>query len=609
MARSNSPLGKLTISPDEPVQVGSVGTWVFALTVGDAGIATGGGFRIMPPVAEPRLRYMLVRWQLNTVLASGPPGSHVCTRVLFLNAGQFDGAHAQIVDVRNKARALRPGEVVSVTLKHAVACRFPLRGARFETEIDPTGAQLYSCTEESLARGRLREIVERFRLPDPPAVDVVAGPPTGLRAAALPCPDGAGAVRITVSARDAFLNRATGFRGTLLPGCTGEGLSLPPEVELSPADEGARTFEIRVDRGAGVCRVHLKAARQPIECVSSPIVPDFPMPVFFGDVHCHNWIDRSPAGAEELYRHARDVAGLEFVAMTDSSADRTLCRDATREHDQPGRFVTLFAEEWADNETADHRNVYYRGDPGTAVARAGNSFELFERFRGQDVLVVPHTTNIDCLVGWKHTEWSRHDPTLQRLVEICQIRGDCEEEGPVGTRPKGGHGGSVRTALARGLRLGFVGGSDTHRTTAGGPGHELHPLVESTVPGFWGQTAVLAPELTRGAVFDALRERRCYATTGARILLWTEVNGRPMGSEIEASGGVAITVRCHAEAPIEELAVVKNGRIWARLAPDDLDVSAQFEDALVLSGPNYYYVRVTQRDGHRAWSSPVWVDS
>lgn len=598
-------LGKMTVDPNGPVEVGRVGTWTFALTVGSAGIASGGGFRIMPPVTEPVNRYMLVRWQLNTLTVSGPEEAELSAAVFELNRGFYDGAHAQIAEVRNLGRSLVPGEVVKVIFHHAVASRFPMTEARFEVEIDSQGDGVYSCTETMLTRPQVADIASCRRLPDPPSLDVVPGEAVSLRLAALPCPEPGSGTRLTLSARDAFLNCAVAALGKVhleVPGWV-------EEFELTEADRGRHTFQsVPVPRD-GVHRLRAKLVERPVEGVSSPVAADFPMPVFFGDVHCHNWHDRTGTGADALFEHARDVAGLEFVAMTDTSSRKVANREAVRRFHDPGRFVTLFAEEWADGQTADHRNVYWRGDPGDYVVRAPHSFALFEALRGKEAIVVPHTTNIDCTIGWKHTDWSRHDPELQRLVEICQIRGDCEEEGPVGSRPKGGHGGAVRTALARGLRLGFVGGTDSHRQTAGGPGHELHPLVRQTGPTFWGQTAVLAAELTREAIFDALHARRCYATSGARILLWTDVNGAPMGSEIElAHGPITVAVRCHAEAIISELVVVRNGSTWQRLEPGRLDCCAEFVDETPLPGANYYYVRMTQADGHRAWASPVWVD-
>jgi len=592
----------MTISPDGPTEAGKVGTWTLTYTVGAAGIATGGGLRIMPPVTIVGEHYNMVRWQLNYVSATGPVGSDMAASILLLNEGRYDGAFAYIVDVKNHGRALECGKTVAIELKHAVASRFAMRLARFEVEVDTTGEQKYSCVEHERPRDETNAIIERSRLPNPPTIDVLPAPATALRLAAQ------GTGRLILSARDAFGNRASQFRGPVVFSAGGEALGLPETYGLAEEDRGAHTFAMASPGTDHVVRVHAKVSDRPIECVSSPIAAGFPKPVFFGDMHCHHNLSRGPEGAAVLYEHARDFAGLDFVAMTDYDANKIPCREVTREYDEPGRFVALFAEEWADKASADHRNVYYRGDPGDSACRAGNSLSLFDQFRGQDVLIVPHTPDIDCLVGWKHTDWSQHDPELQRLMEICQIRGDCEKEGLTGARPKGGHGSSARSALARGLKVGFVGGSDTHRGTPGGPGHRLHPLAETTGPPRWGQTGVLANELTREAIFDALRERRCYATTGTRALLWFALNGQPMGAELRTDDSAQIEIRFHAEAPVVELLIVRNGTEWRRFEPNGLDGELALTDETVPVGANYYYVRLTQSDGHRAWSSPVWLD-
>ena len=69
---------------------------------------------------------------------------------------------------------------------------------------------------------------------------------------------------------------------------------------------------------------------------------------------------------------------------------------------------------------------------------------------------------------------------------------------------------TVRACLARGGRTGVVGATDTH---------EGKPAA---------RTAVLAGELSRAGLFDALRHRRCYAVTGARIVLDCRIGGQVM---------------------------------------------------------------------------------
>lgn len=150
--------------------------------------------------------------------------------------------------------------------------------------------------------------------------------------------------------------------------------------------------------------------------------------------------------------------------------------------------------------------------------------------------------------------------------------------------------------LGRGGKTGFVGGSDTHD---GKPS---------------ARTAVLARELTREAIFDALRHRRCYAITNARIALDFRIQGHWMGEEVELAPGEAPALSLHVEGtqPLAEVSILRNGVVWVSLRPGERALSwQQVDDPLV--GSAYYFVRVTQvdADAHgnpsRAWSSPIWV--
>ena len=157
--------------------------------------------------------------------------------------------------------------------------------------------------------------------------------------------------------------------------------------------------------------------------------------------------------------------------------------------------------------------------------------------------------------------------------------------------------------------MGTIASSDNHFAR---PGREAY-----------GVMAVYAPELTREAVFDALRRRRTYGTTGCHLLLDFALNGTPMGGEVGLEPGQAahLTGRVVGSAPIRFLEVLRGDldahewrvahRQWfAGDAPLEL-VLDWTDDAPPAHG--LYYVRVRQRDivhGRvaMAWSSPVWVD-
>jgi hypothetical protein len=180
----------------------------------------------------------------------------------------------------------------------------------------------------------------------------------------------------------------------------------------------------------------------------------------------------------------------------------------------------------------------------------------------------------------------------------------------------------VQSALAMGLRLGFVGGTDNHRAQPGSKRSNLGGLVaEEIING--GYTAVFAPELTREALFDALWDRRCYATTSRRILLHVAMGEHPMGSDLSDDDAAAfadersITIRAIAHGEIDRIEVVRNNETVESVEVGGDRESLTYTDPTPLAevpsvseqAPDmvFYYVRVIEADGNLAWSSPIWL--
>jgi hypothetical protein len=167
---------------------------------------------------------------------------------------------------------------------------------------------------------------------------------------------------------------------------------------------------------------------------------------------------------------------------------------------------------------------------------------------------------------------------------------------------------SFQHAWSAGHRVGVVAGSANHLGTPGMDGYA--PTVRQHA----GLAVVLAKELSRRAVFEALHARRCYATTGARILLDFSVDGQPMGSEFVRRPGADLTISASVAgtAPLAAAEIVIfDGGQFVTLAAADLDGSTTMavvsaRKQLIVS--TFLYLRVRQIDGEMAWSSPVWVD-
>jgi len=361
-----------------------------------------------------------------------------------------------------------------------------------------------------------------------------------------------------------------------------------------------------------------------MRAVSNPQLVEEPprLSLFWGDPHIHTCLSDGAQRPDEAYAWARGCGLLDFAALADHDAcwgplEGPSWEDTQRAANDayvPGSFVTLIGYEWSTRQegwTEGHRNVYYPGDAGPMIhshVPPGNTVAgLVTALRGAGALVVPHHPSAP--QPTHSTDWSHLAPDTQRLVEICSKWGVSERRG--GERPLTNPiGTTVQEGLEAGHRVGFVGGGDTHSSMGGGymtetPRHNLlYPEC--------GMTAVWAEELTRQAIFAALRARRCYATTGPRILVTFTVNGAAMGSEIVAASAErprVVKALVAGTAPITRVDVVRNNDDAHTLRPQSTECALEWtDDSPLPPGGSFYYLRVVQSDGHMAFASPVWVD-
>ncbi len=426
----------------------------------------------------------------------------------------------------------------------------------------------------------------------------------------------------------------------------------PPDVPLFVEDSQS-CREVRMPpSGALTLSVDLEET-QPIRVrLGSWVVESNPLPrldqdqkLFFGDIHWHT--ASSTDGQRSMHKalqSARDELGLDFAGPSEHILDegdygRSDVRDQARvcmAFDEPGRFAVIPGFE--KSRRYGHCNVYTTDfekltaicdrfpEEMVPVLKSGCSRfaieELVELFDDPDTLIIPHHSNMDNAAGqglpgntpaWTAFHWPRTPiPQHLRLIEINQQRGAFEQErpDPVWQPPfwlgfHGGLGGSAETALARGHRIGFIGGTDNHHGW---------PSLEGGGGKVGGVTAVLADQLDPASIVRAMHARRCYATTGARIVAQAELNGYAVGSEmsLEASAPREFRISLKGTAPFERVELISFGQIahafewkgerreldlnWSDLRPE-----RAVEDV-------YYYVRARQQDGHLLWMSPWWID-
>ena len=359
----------------------------------------------------------------------------------------------------------------------------------------------------------------------------------------------------------------------------------------------------------------LTAPSNPIRVTAEPPAER----LFWGDIHSQTIFSDGLRSPEELYTFARDEAFLDVFALSDHTECLTDRQwdyfvAVTNDFNQPGRFATLVGQEWTSRRPCGHRNVYYPGDGGPILRADDPAYadleKVYELARERGALVIPHqSANAEMGVDWSQG----YDPEVERLVEMHSIWGNSErpaEQGnPFPIRTNGGEkpGRHVVDALALGRRYGFVAGGDIHD---GRPGDELHALQERPeqyrLLRRQGIMGVWARELTREAIFDALWNRRVFATTNVRTFLRFSIDGHPMGSRISADGDLSVVVEAASSSPFARIDLVCSGADVQTLEPHGSEVRwetrapAPTEDA-------WYYARLTREDGNMAWSSPIWV--
>nr|WP_302599165.1 stalk domain-containing protein [uncultured Cellulosilyticum sp.] len=136
--------------------------------------------------------------------------------------------------------------------------------------------------------------------------------------------------------------------------------------------------------------------------------------------------------------------------------------------------------------------------------------------------------------------------------------------------------------------------------------------------GKWGNAndardVILTDDFTEQGLYNAIRERRMYATEDKNLEIYYTLNGEQLGSIIsEKPETVEINVEVNDPDSMDKISkvevIVNSGKVaytWdnaAELESGVLSCKMDASDAV-----SYYYIRVTQEDGDLAVTAPVWV--
>ena len=336
-------------------------------------------------------------------------------------------------------------------------------------------------------------------------------------------------------------------------------VTLPPSawcsVPVSIGTPGIQHISARVEG-----REDLAVAHNPIDVTAKPPAAR----IAWGDAHAQSVIGCGVRSIDDYFRHARDFAATDFSShqancFLVSKEEWAETQRATLSANVDGRFVALLGVEWsaAGRLGGDH-NLYFPGD-AAELRRCSHQFvtdktdvdtdlphvnDLHAHYRGTDTLLAVH-------VGGRTADLQYHEPGLDRLLEVHSTHATSEW--------------FLFEALKRGYRMGVVAGSDS---VDGRPGAS-HPGRMGVRNLRGGLTAVEVPQLTRVALWNALKARRCWATTGERIVLSLTAGAHRMGDEatLRLAPGAALPpfeVSVAGTAPIEAVDFFRDDHLMER---------------------------------------------
>ena len=355
--------------------------------------------------------------------------------------------------------------------------------------------------------------------------------------------------------------------------------------------------------------------------------------LYFGQLHSHTQYSDGSGTLDSALSYIRslpDSANVQFVAFTDHSNyfdsknapnveaalyDTSLVKDSDASHswktykdtiaqfneDNAGDIVAIGGFEMTWSGGPGHINTF--NTPGI-VSRNNKTLNNKTDDAGMKAYyaLLSQTEGANSISQFNHPgttfgnfkDFSYWNPVIDSRMYMVEVGNG---EGQIGA---GGYYPSYEQyimALDKGWHLAPTNNQDNHQ-------------------GKWGNAndardVILTDNFTEEGIYDAIRALRMYATEDKNLELGYTVNGLMMGSSIKTvPGKLDIEVSVYDPDRTDSIAkvevVVNSGKV-AHVWDDPAEFKSGTLSVTLAPEYSYYFIRVTQKDGDLAVTSPVWV--
>jgi trimeric autotransporter adhesin len=369
--------------------------------------------------------------------------------------------------------------------------------------------------------------------------------------------------------------------------------------------------------------------------------------IYFGNLHSHTAYSDGTGTPRQAYDHARTVAKLDFLAITEhnhskagSTGDDPLNLNMALNHalyngpaassliatanqinlQFPNQFVALYGQEFSTNSGGNHINVF---DVGEVISEELVPNKRFDVLYGSWLSTHLDSTNAPAIVQFNHPKSLEEDYGMLNYSSLEAVRVAAAPyvrtiqiiNGPHSAKEPGHRVDNIKWRryleyLNAGFRLAPTADQDNHFLTHGSATDH--------------RTAVLAAALTKAEILKAIRLRRVYATQDKNLKVWFTINGQPLGSVLTVAAGTPLQIKVRlsdADEPGARYRVslrrdVVGSEVDAKdeLAGSDRtgDGAVDFDQFQHTAEDEYFVVQIVQTGGDGAdmiWTAPIWVTS
>jgi hypothetical protein len=336
----------------------------------------------------------------------------------------------------------------------------------------------------------------------------------------------------------------------------------------------------------------------------------------------------APYGPADAYQYAMN-RGLDFLMtsehnhMYDGSTGTNTSASPTTAHNlfQSGlqaastfnaghpNFLAIYGLEWGVISNGGHLNIFNTpslleweynssnqliGDVFTAKSDYGSLYTLMRTNGWIGQFNHPATTG-QFIVNGTNFGYTADGDQVMVLAEVLNSSAFSHNTTETETS-RSTYEAAFNTILERGFHVAPSSDQDNHCANWGAS--------------FTNRTGVLLPSstaLNSSNFLDALRARRVFATEDKTAQIVLTANGHVMGERFSNTGPLTLTVNYASSSGHTAQRV----QVFEGVPGSNGTVSSLSETATTTTTPtagdHFYYAKITQDDGLRLWSAPVWV--